>query len=185
MMNDSTNLKSESAMELCRSCGLCCDGTLFSGAPLEFIDNLAKLEAASIQILMQDEQHYFKQPCPAHCDKGCGIYDDRPKICQQFYCKLLIDEAARDISAWDAHALINQAQALKKTVQESLRCTDASMTEISLAQLWKQWNNSTSAEQGQIYRRQHGVVFMQMAALRRFLDKHFVLDNWCEMKGLE
>lgn len=36
------------------------------------------------------------EPCKHLCDKGCGIYADRPKVCQTFECLWLASQGFRD-----------------------------------------------------------------------------------------
>ena len=70
--------------DLCLSCGLCCDGSLFWAVPLGEGDTApAPLDADG----------YLRQPCP--CFNGaCTIYKDRPAGCRDFTCHLLDAVAA-------------------------------------------------------------------------------------------
>jgi hypothetical protein len=58
---------------LCRSCGLCCDGSLFGRVTLQ-----------------ADEVHLpvLEQPCAAHSSSACSIYAERPRACRAFTCRL-------------------------------------------------------------------------------------------------
>lgn len=79
-MSDSSNL--------CLSCLLCCDGTLIGFVQLE------KEEIPALKNVLEIEEDskgdgVFLQACNNLCADGCTIYDDRPKQCRSFNCKLL------------------------------------------------------------------------------------------------
>ena len=77
---------------LCRSCGLCCDGSLFGRVTL-----------ATEEVVPARERHLpviadgraFEQPCTglASVDDAaerrvCSVYRDRPRACRGFVCRL-------------------------------------------------------------------------------------------------
>ena len=70
--------------DLCLSCGLCCDGSLFWAVPL------GEGEAAPAPL---DADGYLRQPCPCF-DGACTIYKDRPAGCRDFTCHVLDAVAA-------------------------------------------------------------------------------------------
>jgi hypothetical protein len=69
---------------LCLSCALCCDGTLFGGAPLE-PDEVEPAVRAGLRVFRSD----FEQPCAALRGCSCSIYEARPRACRKFECRLL------------------------------------------------------------------------------------------------
>ena len=71
---------------LCKSCGFCCDGTLFKRALLR-PEELEPARRAGLRVI-QDKG--FEQPCPKLVDKACGIYAERPSVCRSFECQLLV-----------------------------------------------------------------------------------------------
>lgn len=66
---------------LCRACGLCCDGSLFGRVPLA--------EDERVHLPLAPGGNAFDQPCPAHVDDACTIYETRPRACREFTCRLL------------------------------------------------------------------------------------------------
>jgi Fe-S-cluster containining protein len=74
---------------LCRSCGLCCDGSLFGCVTLE-PDEARDARKGPLHVLQRGNA--FEQPCSAltTLDNGCGcsIYPDRPRACRAFTCRL-------------------------------------------------------------------------------------------------
>jgi hypothetical protein len=76
----------EELSAICRSCGACCDGTLFTGAELmetERADVARRLELVEPVV-------WLRQPCRGHSARdGCTIYSGRPKTCRDYRCALL------------------------------------------------------------------------------------------------
>lgn len=77
--------------DLCLSCGLCCDGSLFWAVPVKQGENVpAPLDADG----------RLRQPCA--CFNGaCTIYAERPAACRTFDCRVLQTvQAGRRDDAW-------------------------------------------------------------------------------------
>lgn len=78
--------------ELCKSCGLCCDGTFFDYVEVveeRSISNEKYSKNNKLEIEVKTTKK-FKQPCSCFDSKlGCSIYSDRPKVCVNFKCGLL------------------------------------------------------------------------------------------------
>jgi hypothetical protein len=83
----------DSAEDLCLSCGLCCDGTLFDFVKLEPADDASRLQKLGLPVKVSRGRipvTRFPQPCAALCqDRTCGIYRERPRQCQEFECGVL------------------------------------------------------------------------------------------------
>ncbi len=62
---------------LCRSCGLCCDGSLFAGVDVDAAERSGNAPPD------------LPQPCPHHRAGACAIYADRPRQCRAFTCRVL------------------------------------------------------------------------------------------------
>ena len=77
-MSQSDIINSMKEQEICRSCGMCCDGTLFSRARLE------AGEKGNLPIKIEERYHrnneseFFKLPCP-YFSKECTIYSQKKK----------------------------------------------------------------------------------------------------------
>ncbi len=76
---------------LCRACGLCCDGSLFGRVPVA----AAEISATHRHRLALIDDRAFEQPCRAltadgggSSDRHCTIYDERPRACRRFACRL-------------------------------------------------------------------------------------------------
>ncbi|WDE98824.1 YkgJ family cysteine cluster protein [Lentisphaera profundi] len=95
--------------ELCKNCGFCCDGTLFTRA-VSFKDEilLPKMETEII-----DDSYWFKQPC-SYFDQSCTVYEQkRPDICGDFKCRLLKKFTKGQIDFDELETLIHQLKVQK------------------------------------------------------------------------
>jgi hypothetical protein len=82
--------RASEATALCKSCGLCCTGHLFSWVRLKATE-LPHLQKLGINVIRSDpRQRGFTQPCPLW-DGQCTIYEshDYPRGCDSYKCKLL------------------------------------------------------------------------------------------------
>jgi uncharacterized protein len=70
---------------LCRACGLCCDGSLFGRGQLE-PDEVDVGTQRRLRVVGNGGS--FEQPCTALVEGACAIYDDRPRSCRRFVCRL-------------------------------------------------------------------------------------------------
>ena len=55
----------KSGEQLCRACGLCCDGTLFKDVELQPGDDAGRLQAAGLKLETLRTKPRFAQPCAA------------------------------------------------------------------------------------------------------------------------
>ena len=111
--------------QLCRACGLCCDGTLFDVVKLERSDDAGRLRALGLPVSLtrgQTPTARFPQPCSALCaDRSCRLYAQRPWQCRTFECRLLEDATAGRISFAAARTLVKQARRRADQVRRLLR----------------------------------------------------------------
>jgi Fe-S-cluster containining protein len=94
-------------MNLCLSCGLCCNGLLFKDLPLTeeelipFVELKPKTEKRGSGL-------FLSLPCIAwESDKGCTKYNDRPKVCRDFKCKVLVKYENKELTYEQAMEKIN------------------------------------------------------------------------------
>jgi Fe-S-cluster containining protein len=108
-MNDSLNI--------CLSCGLCCDGTLIGFVQLDH-DELPVLR----EIMNLEEENgngFFLQPCNNYCD-GCNIYSKRPKQCTNFNCGLLKSYEQKELGFDSANETISMVKQQKIAIEKKL-----------------------------------------------------------------
>lgn len=96
------------ASTLCQACGLCCDGSLFSRAPLRPDEPAPPLATISTTVY---GARYLTQPCSALGASGCGCYAQRPLACRGFECLLLTALVADEVSLADALTVVDRVKA--------------------------------------------------------------------------
>jgi len=94
-------------MNLCLSCGLCCNGLLFEDLPV-IEEELIPFVELNPKPKKRGSGLYLSQPCIAwKSDKGCTIYNDRPKVCREFKCKVLVKYENEELTYEQAMEKIN------------------------------------------------------------------------------
>lgn len=115
----------KSGEQLCRACGLCCDGTLFDLVKLERSDDAGKLKTLGLPVSISRGRNpvaRFPQPCSALCeDRTCRLYAARPWQCRTFECQLFKDAKAGRIAFAAALPLVKQARRRADDVRRLLR----------------------------------------------------------------
>jgi uncharacterized protein len=159
------------AQSLCLTCGLCCDGTLFSHVKLESDDNDAAL-ALDIQTVGEPGPRILKQHCPTHKNCSCQIYQNRPNACRNFQCALLKRFNKHEISQAAALKIIRDATTLRDEVKESMRSAfgenNYSFDEFTV-RLKTRWKDADSLEA----RDRVSELFRKFAILWLCINKHF------------
>ena len=111
--------------QLCRACGLCCDGSLFDGVQLGAGDDANKLKALGVPVTISRGKTplvRFPQPCAALCaDRSCRVYADRPQQCRVFECGVFKDAKAGRIEFAAALRLVKQGRRRADKVRALLR----------------------------------------------------------------
>ena len=125
--------------ELCISCGLCCDGSLFEFTPtrLEEQDGFEPAEVGLFQL--SDGAFALAQPCCHLHNKCCEIYKAvRPAICGKFKCKLLKNFLRDEITYSAALELIKTTLAQRDEIRDKLEL-EVEKRGLNLADLFKAW----------------------------------------------
>jgi hypothetical protein len=98
---------------LCASCGLCCDGTLFSWVRLE-PSELAWAERLRLPLIDKGESKAFLQPCACFDGSRCRAYAEKPMRCGNYRCKLLKRVEAGETTLADALVIVATTKALAR-----------------------------------------------------------------------
>lgn len=154
------------ATELCKACGLCCTGHLFSWVRLKAVE-LTPLEKLGLNVIRSDpRQRGFTQPCPMW-NGICTIYQSHhyPRGCDSYKCKLLRELLDESVSLPKAWKIVRQAK-------EKIQKVDALLptsTTISFRE-----RLVTRMEQGKA-----DPKFQSAAnALLSFFDKYFGVNDF-------
>ena len=120
--------------EICLSCGMCCDGTLFGHANLASAEDEALAVSLGLKVsLGNQEQRQFMLPCHHFCGK-CTIYDNpRPKVCGSYFCAPLLQAKNGKRTFSSAGELIFSIKKLRDEVAEDLLSTP-DLSELSIYQ---------------------------------------------------
>lgn len=112
---------SAAASRLCASCGMCCNGVMFHYVRLQPADSPKALAALGLKLKRKRRQDCILQPCPAHRDGCCSIYEERPVRCRVFECRQQEHVAAGTIPETAAREKIAQAVTLVAEVESLLQ----------------------------------------------------------------
>jgi uncharacterized protein len=106
------------ASSLCVSCGLCCNGVLFTNVGVEPFE-VPKLQALGQEVERgRGDRLQFRQPCPHHHEGRCGIYAERFLKCRTFRCALLKRVEAGEAGLAEARATVAQAHTMLARVTQ-------------------------------------------------------------------
>ena len=156
------------ATALCKACGLCCTGHLFSWVRLKAVE-LAPLEKLGLNVIRSDpRQRGFTQPCPMW-NGECSIYQSHnyPRGCDSYRCKLLRELLDESVALPKALRVIKQAKEKIQEVETSLPTS----SEISFRE-----RLITRLERGDA-----DIEFQQKArALLKYFDNHFGVNDFFE-----
>ena len=120
-MTDTDETGSAQTSILCKSCGLCCTGHLFSWVRLKASD-LDASEALGLNVIRSDpRQRGFTQPCPLW-DGTCIVYASPhyPRGCRNYQCKLLKEMVAGNAQLPVALDVVQEAMAMIADVEAHL-----------------------------------------------------------------
>jgi|GEM_PF-2214030 len=114
---------------ICTLCGACCNGAIFARVSITG-DEIAMAQNAGLGVFEKDGKTAFPQPCAAHQNGRCSIYQIRPKPCQNFQCRLLTRYLDGEISVEQATSLVALVAAASESIIKKCR-TSAPASSIS------------------------------------------------------
>ena len=97
---------------------MCCDGTLFHSVVLQPNDSATSLSALGLILKRKKGAFSFRQPCPAHQNNQCGIYENRPHRCRLFQCQQLLQVSSGTLSQTQALETIRSTREKIKQVDQ-------------------------------------------------------------------
>ncbi len=86
-MTDEAALRQREISSLCQACGVCCDGTIFSGVDVD-PDTTTEVRH---RLKMVEGQSSLQIPCVHLAGTRCGVYEIRPSSCRAYECKQVKD----------------------------------------------------------------------------------------------
>ena len=163
---------------LCKSCGLCCTGHLFTWTKLRSAE-LDSAEAVGLNVLRSSPQERgFNQPCPLWQGQ-CTIYStpQYPRFCHTYKCKLLkllLDEST---TLREAVVTVEQAKHLIHELERLLpESPNPNFRERLVSQLEKSTEQADSDDKE---------FRLKAKTLIRFYKQHFGLTDMFDMSEEE
>lgn len=102
--------------DLCVACGMCCDGTMFGNVVAHDHELVQMIFlGAETKYKEEEDRHFFLQPCPAHVNGSCSIYETRPQTCSGYKCALLKRVLRNEITPEQA---MKKVERVKKAKQD-------------------------------------------------------------------
>lgn len=155
---------------LCVTCGLCCDGSLFSYVPLRDSEATA-LEKRSLRVVVRPEgEPGLDQPCSALEGTTCTLYDDRPSACREYCCRLYDAVESDEVSLDDARALVREARTLVARVDARTPVRRYPFVTFTAAERSRPLDRARRIERAGELDRETRAVW---AAAEKHLDRHF------------
>lgn len=107
--------------EICISCGMCCDGTLFETATIKNLKDAKLAKSIGLTIVQKNKKQHFKLPCH-HFNRCCTVYDQpRPHTCSNFFCKPIKKLKNGESTVPEVRDHINEAMRYKRHFELQLR----------------------------------------------------------------
>jgi hypothetical protein len=161
------------AVDLCVGCGLCCDGTLFKNGEVVAEDQYEPLEPYVVDMFVEGEKSFFRQPCPYFDGTCCINYEGRFTVCRTFQCELLKSCRSGQTDWTQAKAVVVEAQKLIATAR--------SCGNEAVSYEYRRTQRAALAEELQQVapdeRRRCGQKLLSLVALGTFLERWFYLSE--------
>ena len=166
-----------SKSDLCRSCGLCCDGTLFGRVRLQPQDNSEPLRLAGIVVVSEDSVGQFSLACAAHQHGCCQVYESRPENCRSYQCKLLRRFGKGVVSRAEAATLIDRMRRLRQQLGAEIERLRPGMARASAVEISKIVPSFAELSDDVELHKRWAPVVLRLVALRRMANEHFHARN--------
>ena len=159
---------------LCTSCGLCCDGTLYKRAPLVPEDDREALEENATEVVVWEGEDYLALPCPANDCGVCQMYSIRPTVCRSYKCKLLKRALENKIS-WKASLdIVHTTRLYKEKLDSRINEYHKAEHRTSLSERFHDFIDShKDTEQSSAFKQKYKKIMAEYVALNLMLDRHF------------
>ncbi|GGD90392.1 hypothetical protein GCM10011515_07490 [Tsuneonella deserti] len=106
--------------DLCVSCGICCEGSLFDQGPIFPHEEPEAGELGFTIVQRNDGERFFLLPCGNLCGSVCQIYEKRLTTCRTYKCPTLEAVEAREIDRTEADRRVAAAKAAIANIRQRL-----------------------------------------------------------------
>ena len=150
---------------------MCCDGTLFHSVVLQPTDSARTLSSLGLTLKRKPGLTTFRQPCSAHQNNQCAIYEDRPQRCRLFNCQQLLRVASGEITQSVAQETIASTREKRSQVVEKIERLTETNPKQGLTQRFAVAlaNTAPSLERTELE--------TEMSELQKILEKEFRVSD--------
>ncbi len=113
-------------VELCMSCGLCCNGVVLDHGVIETDEIELASQLGLTPYKKKVDYDAFCLPCPCFKDSKCSAYAHRPRNCSGYQCKLLGGYLQEKISFEESVELVRKAISLMEAIYRHIGGVDPS-----------------------------------------------------------
>jgi Fe-S-cluster containining protein len=164
---------------ICLDCALCCDGTLFTSAPVTAADDFGPLAAKGARIVKIEDRTTFGLPCPAVSDGCCSIYERRPGVCREVSCLLRLRYDAGLVTFDEARSRIANAKELRDRIRPQLERFFGRPGPHALSGLFKLLLAEVDGQPSRLRGRpENAELLLDVTALRLLIRRHFDPSRW-------
>lgn len=172
---------SDAGHSLCLSCGICCDGTLFSNAPVNAAEPIKEFRRMGLPIEQSAAGRFsWPLPCSQFNNGKCQIYDSsipKPRTCSAFRCSLLRNVETRKTALPDARRIVQSALRMRSRIRSlwGKHCPDIPLTPpmINAIRLVRERSDSLAQERRRQFALTHGEFLVACAAFDSCVRTHF------------
>ncbi len=162
-MNDEENI--------CLACGICCDGTLIGFVEVEAAE-FSRLKGI-LEVEESNQIGFFLHPCEKFCEK-CTIYDQRPKQCGLFECKILKSYEQNEMDFTSATQIIQEVIQKKQAIEAQLIHLEIVLKSNSFCfKMMEVKNLSTKKKLNNLKSNNQQGLMVDIHALNQLVWKHF------------
>ncbi len=167
-------LATSPTQDLCLTCGLCCDGTLFRGVEIDLEREGPTFVAIGAVIEQEPTKTRAVQPCVAFESCACTIYPNRPRACQTYQCQLLKHCLTGEVSWEKAREIVASAVGLRDGIAAEVASHPGYVPGTRLVDHFRRLNGTDEAKRDRpAFIRKYGRVLLDFTELLRFSRLHF------------
>lgn len=156
--------------QLCRACGLCCDGSLFGFFDMQIEERGLPLRLGTPPD--RPDALVFLQPCSALVNGSCSCYEQRPQVCRRYDCKTLrafkAGELPQDRAMEQVQSIRQRCSEVRQLLLEAFPPVERdSLHELDITSLQARLRElpGKTTEQGR--------ALLEYVMLTKHLDLHF------------
>ncbi len=160
------------SLNICLSCGLCCDGVLIGFVQLD-------KEELSVMRTLKDIEAFensglFFQPCSNLDADGCNIYSQRPRQCDLFKCEILKSIENKELDFDSALEIINLVKQKKLNIEKQFASLPFRLQSQSFYFKIVEIHNFMQKNNGESTLQQtHGSLLSEIDELNTLVSKSF------------